>query len=129
MTATISIGSFNASVFDTETFSVPAILFGEFAVHSSLGTACDPGGRRKDTRGQITVSHCPTGMSLEFFDDLMSAVYLAQELQSSVPPEIASCADRNILRSTLGIHLRKAVLAVLGRDVGKGAFASEVTRV
>lgn len=122
MTATISIGSFTASVFDTMTFSVPAILFGEFAVHSSLGRACDPKGREKDTRGKITVSHCPTGMSLDFFDDLMSAVFLAQELQNSVPPEIASSTDKNILHATLGIHYRKAVLAVVGRDVGREMF-------
>lgn len=116
----MKIGSFKPAVAEGESLSVPAIIFGHFAVHSSVGTAVTPKGKQRDTRGMIAMSHCPTGMSMAFFNDLMSAVYLAEELQNSVPAELASSTDKESLHKTLGDYYRRATLAVIGRDVGSG---------
>jgi hypothetical protein len=116
----MKIGSFNPAIAGGETISVPAIIFGYFAVHSSVGRTVSPKGKQRDTRGMIALSHCPTGMSMAFFNDLMSAVYLAEELDKSVPAELASSTDKDSLYKTLGEYYRRATLAVIGRDVGKG---------
>lgn len=121
----MKIGSFNPTVCG-ESLTVPAILFGNFAVHSSLGLAADKKGRVKDTRSKITLSHCPTGLSLEFFDDLMFAVHLADEMQKSVPLDVAESTDMHTLHSRLGDYFRAATLAVIGRDIGVNL--SEVNR-
>ncbi len=113
------VGSFNAAVVG-EPLMVPAILFGQFAVHSSFGFGIGTGGkgRAKSTHGKISVSHCATGMCFSNRDDLMSAVYLAEEMQRIVPAEIANETNANVVASALRNFYRTATLEVLGRQIG-----------
>lgn len=112
------VGSFSAQV-DGAPMVAPAILFGQFAVHSSFGFArAGSKGQITKTSGQISVSHCPTGMALDTFCDLMSAVYLAQELQRLVPADVANNADPEAIRRSLGKYFRLATLAAIGRGLG-----------
>ena len=113
------VGSFNAAVVG-EPLRIPAILFGQFAVHSSFGFGIETGGkgRAKSTHGKISVSHCTTGMCFETCDDLMSAVYLAEEMQRIVPAEIANESDPRVISKAMRKFYRTATLEVLSRELG-----------
>lgn len=113
------VGSFSPAVIDGEPIVIPAIVFGQFAVHSSLGfVLLDKKQKILRTSGQISVSHVPTGMCFDTFSDLMSAVYLAQEMARIVPDEVANERDSKAIRVPLGKCYRMATLAAIGRSVG-----------
>jgi hypothetical protein len=116
----MKIGSFTACLQGAKPFEISALIFGHFAVHDSFGFTGDSKGRVKHTQQKITLSHCPTGLSLELFDNMMDAVFLAQELEKSVPPDVASCTDIAELYAKMGSYFRRATLAIIGRNVGSG---------
>jgi hypothetical protein len=57
-------------------------------------------------------------MCFDVFPNLMSAVYLAEQMQRIVPAEVASESNPEAIRDLMAGYYRRATLAAIGRTLG-----------